>query len=247
MKHLPAHPTMVHPKTGKPLRALFIDRHGRPRYPILGASPDDPDDKKSDDDKGDDKAGDAADDKGDDKKDDRGFPADTPVEQMSVEQQAAYWKHQSRTHEGRSKAYRTASGGKTPDELKGIVSEAEEARRNKLTVDEKALEDARNEGRSALLSELGPNAVRSSFDLLLGDMPQKDKDEHLDVLDLSKFLTDDHQVDTAKVRAAVKRMQPDTGKGNQQRDYGQGPRGNTPAAGSVAAVRAERRAAREKK
>lgn len=189
--------------------------------------------------------------KAEDKADDLGYPADTPVAEMTLEQQVAYHKHQSRKHEQRATAYRTAAGGKSADELKGIVTEAEQARRDKLTVDERALEDARTEGRNALLSELGPAAVRSAFDLLLpADMPQKEKDEHLDTLDLSKFLTDAHQVDTAKVRAAVGRISPDKGQGGQghQRDWGQGRRGGSSAKpGSVSAVMEQRRAEREEK
>jgi hypothetical protein len=34
---------------------------------------------------------------------DKGFPENTPVDQMQPEQQAAYWKHQARKHEDRSK------------------------------------------------------------------------------------------------------------------------------------------------
>lgn len=255
MKHLPAHPTAVHPKTGKPLRAIFIDRHGRPRFPILGASPDDPDDKGGDD--PDDKGGDKPDDKGGDKPEPPKegevgyFPQATPRASMTPEQQIAYDAFHGRKHEGRAKEWSSAFPGKTAAEIKAIVDAAEEARRNTLTVDQKALEDAEAKGRTTLLAELGPAAVRASFDLLLpSDMPQKDKDEHLDVLDLSKFLTDDHQVDTAKVRAAVARMNPDKGQGGQgrQHDWGQGRRGGSSAKpGSIAAVQEQRRAEREEK
>lgn len=31
----------THPKTGRPIRPLFIDKHGRARYPIMGAAEDD--------------------------------------------------------------------------------------------------------------------------------------------------------------------------------------------------------------
>lgn len=38
---LPLHPTLTHPKTGLPLRALGVRRDGRAIWPVLGASPDD--------------------------------------------------------------------------------------------------------------------------------------------------------------------------------------------------------------
>lgn len=246
MKHLPVHPTAVHPKTGRRIRALHIDRHGRPRYPILGASPDDP--NVGDKDKQDPPKDDGDKDKQDPPKEsEHGFPADTPVAEMTDKQAAAYYKHQSRKHEERARSYRSAAGGKDPDELKGIVTEAEEARRGKLTVDEKALEDARKEGERAILADLAPKAVESAFKLLLGDMPKAEIEAEIELLDLKKFLTEDNQVDTDKVKARVQKIRPDKGQQEKQRDFGQGRRGSGAPTGGVAAIMAERRAAREKK
>jgi hypothetical protein len=180
--------------------------------------------------------------------DDKGFPANTPVAEMTPAQQAAYHQHQSRKHEGRAKDWSQAFPGKTAAEIKAIVDAAEASRRNTLTLDEKTIEDAKADARKAALAEIGPKAVKSAFDLLLGDMPEQEKDEHIDTLDLSKFLTDDNEVDTAKVRAHVARIQPDKGQGSQGRDFGQGRRGGSSAsAGGVAAVMEARRAERESK
>lgn len=41
---LPVHATLVHPHTGKPLQAIGYRRDGRPIWPVMGASPDDPGD-----------------------------------------------------------------------------------------------------------------------------------------------------------------------------------------------------------
>lgn len=157
---------------------------------------------------------------------DLGFPKDTPVAQMTPEQQAAYHLHHSRKHEGRSKEWQSAFPGKTAAEIKAIVDKAEADRRNTLTLDEKTLEDAKAEARTAALAEIGPKAVKSAFDLLLGDMPEQDKAEVLDTLDLKKFLTDDNEVDTAKVRAHVARLNPAGKAPHQQRlrDFGAGDR-----------------------
>jgi hypothetical protein len=235
---------MRHPHTGEPIQALFRRRNGRLMWPILGASPDDEGGEIGG---GGGQGGDGG--QGGQGGDEHGFPANTAVADMTVEQQLAYHQYHSRKHEQRAKAYRDAAGGKSADEVKQLVDGAESARRNTLTVDERALEDAKNQGRAAALAEVGPKAVRSAFDLLLGDMPEKDRDEHIDTLDLSKFLTDDNEVDTAKVRAHVARIQPAKGQGGQT-DWGQGRRGGTsgggPSGKSVAAVMADRRAAREK-
>ncbi len=259
---LPLHPTMRHPRTGEPLRALYVSRHGRPFWPLIGASPDEGGEgggaggagggegagggDGSGAGAGGEGAGSGGDAAGGAGKDDPGFPANTPVAEMTLAQQAAYHQHQSRKHEQRAKAYREAAGGKSADEVKSIVETAEQQRRNTLTLDEKTLEDAREQARKAALADTAPKAVKAAFDLLLGDMPEAEKTEVIELLDLKKFLTDDNEVDTAKVRAHVARINPDKGRG-QGRDYGQGRRGGSPAGGSVAAVMAERRAAREKK
>lgn len=39
---LPTHPALRHPRTGEPLRAVGLLRDGRPVWPVMGASPDDP-------------------------------------------------------------------------------------------------------------------------------------------------------------------------------------------------------------
>ncbi|HVK25052.1 MAG TPA: hypothetical protein VM677_27140 [Actinokineospora sp.] len=39
---LPVHATLVHPRTGTPLQAVGYRRDGRPIWPVMGASPDDP-------------------------------------------------------------------------------------------------------------------------------------------------------------------------------------------------------------
>ncbi len=46
---------------------------------------------------------------------DKGFPAGTPVKDMTAEQQAAYWKFQARKHED---ALKGKTGGLTVDDLK---------------------------------------------------------------------------------------------------------------------------------
>lgn len=246
MKHLPVHPTKRHPHTGAPLRAIYVRGDGRVFWPILGASPDDPADKPEDKpaDKPEDKPGD----KPSDKPDDKGFPEHTPVAEMTTEQQAAYHRFQSRKHEGRAKDWADAFPGKTAAEIKVIVEKAEADRRNLLTLDDKTLEDARAEARATALAEIGPKAVASAFNLLLpSDMPDTEKAEVLEVIDLKKFLNSDNEVDTAKVKAHVARITgPAKGQGSG-RDLGQGRRGTSAPAGSVAAVREARRAAREDK
>lgn len=89
---------------------------------------------------------------------DPGFPADTPIAEMTAEQQAAYWKHQARKHEDRWKGL---AGDKTVDQIKADLAEAEQARQAKLTPAEQQLQAAREEGRKAALAEASTSAVKS--------------------------------------------------------------------------------------
>ncbi|WBQ03015.1 hypothetical protein [Kribbella sp. CA-293567] len=73
LQELPYHETLVHPRTGEALQAVMIRGDGRPVWPVIGASPDDPsndDDPDDDPDKDDDPDDDADDPDKDDPDDD---------------------------------------------------------------------------------------------------------------------------------------------------------------------------------
>lgn len=55
-----------------------------------------------------------------------GYPADTPVSQMTVEQQVAYWRTQSRKHEDREKALNKQLSEANGDDLKAKVADLEQ-------------------------------------------------------------------------------------------------------------------------
>ena len=82
---------------------------------------------------------------------DKGYPDDTPVAEMTAEQQAAYWKHMARKHENTAKARR---------DYDDVVAERDELKRATMTDGEKALAEARNRGRAEALTE----AVRVQID-----------------------------------------------------------------------------------
>lgn len=155
---------------------------------------------------------------------DKGFPADTPVAQMTVEQQAAYWRHTSRKHEERATEYRTAAGGKTAAEVKSELESASSLRREKLSDQEKAVEDAKAAGRKEAEAEYGPRMARLAFESVLGHIEdEKERTELIDTLDLSKVLQEG-SVDTAKVRRIAARIAP-AGKdegGRRTYDFGGG-------------------------
>ncbi|WNM66305.1 scaffolding protein [Gordonia phage Culver] len=166
--HLP-----VHPVTG--LRALGIGKRG-PIWPVIGGAPDDnesgdnpdnqDDNNGGDNNAGDNTGGDNDSGAGDNNNDSGevetsngkpwavdgegnslGYPAETPIAEMSIEEQMNYWKRQSRKKEDQLKK------AKSPDEVEKLEQELQALKSKTQTADEKALEEAlaaaRAEGEQA--------------------------------------------------------------------------------------------------
>lgn len=147
-----------------------------------------------------------------------GFPKDTPVAEMTTEQQVAYYKHQSRKHEDRASEYRTAAGGKSAAEVKAGLESAEEARRKGLDAQALALEDAKKEAREQTANEYAPKAARAVFELALSHVEDKsERDEILSAIDVKSVITETGDIDTDKVSRIVQRLAP-AGKAEGHRE-----------------------------
>lgn len=233
-------PTLVHPRTGEQIRPLGMFR-GRPIWPILGAEDNPPSGgggggsggnggPPSDDPPGKDGRTDPP--RGG-KGGDHGYPADTPLEQMSAEQREAYWKHQARKHEDRNRAY----GGVTPEQVRTLTEEAERRRREQLPADQQALEKAKDDVRAELRrSEVGPARVEAAFARAsAGRLDPAVLDGFLEDVDLARYLNDDGTVNTDKVTARVASLAGanggNGGRGGRTPDLGQGRRGGQPLTG----------------
>lgn len=185
----------------------------------------------------------------DPKPDDKGFPENTPVAEMTVEQQAAYHKHQARKHEDRSKEWSRTFEGKTPAQIKAELDAAAEVKRAQMSDADKALEEARTTARQEAAKEFGNKLVAAEFRAALAHVDGERRDQIIEGLNLSTYLTDSGDVDTDKVKSYAAAIAPaDKGEGTRTHDYGGGRRasGTEQRAGSVAAVMEARRAAREK-
>lgn len=152
-----------------------------------------------------------------------GFPADTPVVEMTVDQQLAYWKHQSRKHEGRVKSLGDVEA------LKAKAEKFDALEREKLTPSEKAIEEARAEERAKVLAEqtrtVADRLVAAEFKVALaGRKKPEEVAALLEPLNLTKFLTSDGEVDADKVTKYAAGIAP---AGRQWPDTGQGNRGNS--------------------
>lgn len=162
---------------------------------------------------------------------DRGYPADTPVAEMTEAQQAAYWKYHSRHWQAR------AEGRKDYDQIK---NERDQLKAQTQTAEEKAIEDARAEGRAEALKEYAPRVARGTLISALATrgMKREEIDAQLEFVDLSKFVTADGETDADKVEAYVQGVAPSTGQ--TWPDMGAGRRGDPggrKAGGSVQAGR----------
>lgn len=144
-----------------------------------------------------------------------GFPADTPVAEMTAPQQAAYWKHQSRRHERR--ATENAAAAEERDRLKA----------QHQTESEKALEAAKAAGRTEAMQEVVEARLSAA---LTGRMTDDQADALIDGVNHIKFLGTDGKVDTTKVREWVDKVAPKNdgagaAGGRQKVDTGGGNRG----------------------
>jgi hypothetical protein len=127
-----------------------------------------------------------------------GFPANTPVKDMQPAEQAAYYKHQNRKAEDRLRSF----GDVTPEKLLELTRERDELLKANQSESEKAIEDAKEQGRAEVRAVLAAERVRSALaSALTGRVP--DADALLD-LDRSVFVKGD-KADTDAIKAWVEK------------------------------------------
>lgn len=225
---LPVHPTMRHPRTGAPVRAIGLVR-GRPVFPVMGGAPDDADaaakaaadqaaaDKAASDKAAADAAAEAAR-AAAAAQGDKGFPENTPVAEMTDKQAAAYWKWQSRKHEDTVKARADY------DDLKKKAAEADKLRKERETENEKAIREA-SEKAAADGAELA--AGQRLVGLLVARGKTEDEaDGIVDDLNLTRYVKDG-KPDRDAIAKAVERLAPAPAKEDGKKkfpDLGQGKR-----------------------
>jgi DNA-binding helix-hairpin-helix protein with protein kinase domain len=95
-----------------------------------------------------------------------GFPADTPVAEMTTEQQAAYWKDKARKHEARANARGDY------DDIKAKAAELDKIREQQMSETEKAVTKAREEalaeGKRQAMTDLSSKYTRAMLETALG-------------------------------------------------------------------------------
>ena len=207
----------VHPRTAELIYPLGFTKRGTPIWPVMGAEDAPPPDAPPR------------------PADEPAYPKNTPVEQMTAEQQVAYWQTQSRKHEQRVKGMADYS------ELKTKAAKADQLEAANATEQEKAAKAAREEGKAEALQEAAPRLVAAEFRAAAkGVLTDGQRDALLEDLDLTKYLTAKGEVDvdkvTKKVTAFAPQQQQGSGRGP---DMGQGNRGGTSKVSAAEAGKAE--------
>lgn len=188
------------------------------------------------------------------KDDDLGFPKDTPVDDMTVEQVAAYWHNQSKVQqraredaERKAKAYEKFG---SVDDLQSAADAAEQARLDALDENTRALETARTEAHAKGVQEgAGKHLAAAITGMLIAHVKgaqesfedaSKRVSGAIEFADLNKFVGDDGALDAAKVQTFAQSIGSTDGGGNgDQGGYdllGSMQRQVAPAPGSTGSV-----------
>lgn len=228
--------------THQPIRVLgpqFAPYWHRPQFryidPVPGAEGTNNDDNKVDD--------------------DLGFPKDTPVDQMTPEQESAYWKNQSkvqqRAREDAEKKAKSYEKFGTVDDLQAAADAAEAARVNALDDNARAIEAAKAAGRAEGAAENSSKHLGTAVKGLLIALTKGAEesfedatsrvDGAIEFADLTKFVGDNGELDAAKVQTFAKSIGSTDSGGTAQQGFplfDAMQRQNLPTPGSTGSVTA---------
>lgn len=136
------------------------------------------------------------------------FPKDTPVAEMTHEEQAAYWKAQSRKHETRAReakselqAIEDLGGLQTITEKLGIYDAEPSEILKALGID---VDELTSQARAEVMQEFTPALVRSTFEAKMAHVPEAIRSAYLEDIDTSQFLDDNGELDTAAIEERSK-------------------------------------------
>lgn len=176
---------------------------------------------------------------------DRGYPANTPVKDMTLEQQNAYNSFHARKHEDRVKALTEAFGEDlTPEKLADLKKERDELKSKTQTDDEKSRDEAIAAATAPLKAELALERVKGALEKAL--VGRTVEPSALLDLDRTTFVKDG-KPDTDAIKAWVdENTEATTGK-KPAPDLGQGKRGTATAEKGVGAGRDLFESSRKKK
>lgn len=136
---------------------------------------------------------------------DRGYPAETPVAEMTIEQQAAYWKFHSRKHENQVKELKAAKEGNKPAAGEGGNQEAPDP--------DAIREEARKEARREVALKLVETEFKAA---VAGRMSDDDFKEVIEDLNLANYVKEDGEVDTDRISKKAAILAPGSTRGTRR-------------------------------
>ena len=133
---------------------------------------------------------------------DKGFPPQTKINDMTAEEQAAYWKFQSRKHEGNlTKTRQELEAKNKPEAAKPAADASTDAPLDAA--------ELRKQIMAEIKKEQAPNLVRSQFEALIGDrLPEETRDSILEDMDLLKFVNEDGSLDKDRIKSKADLLAP---------------------------------------
>lgn len=156
-----------------------------------------------------------------------GYPANTPIQQMTDAQQAAYWKHHSRQHEA------TATSRADYDAMKAKADRYDADQAANATEAQKAVAEAEKQATQKARDAYLPQLVAAKFEVAVaGRLTPEQLAAVLEPLDLTKFVDGSGNVDATKVATFAaniggQQQQTPGAPGQTFPDLGQGPRGGS--------------------
>jgi hypothetical protein len=127
---------------------------------------------------------------------DKGFPENTPVKEMTTEQQAAYYRYQNRQTDNKLAAFK----GVTPQQVQELQTELEGLREKSLSADQKAIKDAEKAARAAADADWLPKLQTAQLRAIASDVLKGDQLEAwLSGMNPAAFAGETGEIDQEKV------------------------------------------------
>lgn len=212
----------THPLTGEPIvpvgfrKPRLGETAMQPIWPIMGGSEDAGDTGDQGGDAGDDAAAQAEAEAAAAAK-----AAGKPLAEMTEAEQVAYWKAQSKKHEQRAK------GGPSAEEWQAAQERIAEFEKASLSESEKAIAEAYERGKAEAAAAGSAAAAQALIDArkaYLDDDKDADTIESLDLIDISKFISDGI-VDSVRLTKFLDRLAP-SGGGSSDKPWPNGGQGD---------------------
>lgn len=170
---------------------------------------------------------------------DLGYPADTPVSEMTPEQKAAFDRHKRELNRAERARWKAVTGDRTPDQLKADLDRLAEFDKAQLTPSERQLQDAKEQATAETRAAMRAETATTIYETALETLGVKTEDipDLVRGFNATGFITDDG-VDRAAITSFAKKFAPAGTADQRRRDFGAGPRGDSAQGTGVSAGRA---------